>query len=463
MTEKAPVLQEFEKISAVPRRSYYNDKILAYCVSWAEENNFEYIFDKEAGNILIKKPASPGKENRPAVCLQGHLDMVAVSNPGIVHDWDNEGIDLIYEGDYVKGNGTTLGADNGVAAAIGFAVFKDETVHNPPLELLLTTDEEVGMSSVKNGDLSFVNAKYLLNLDSGPEGCFTTGCCGGDHVKAVVKNEREAVPGKAYKITLSGFKGGHSGMEITGERANALKVLGEVLYDLSHKCDFRISSLKSEGKDNAISNNAECVVITEALEDVICGSISETFAAVKNKYRITDPDILIEIAGTKAENALTKDKTFALAALLHLMPYGVQNFEQTLDFVETSANVGPVDSDENEISIHSSIRSSVYERNLEVMGKIDGICRLCGAEMVKLDNSYPAWRSNPDSEFLRIVCDIYENKYGKRPETVPTHGGLECGYIMAKTGLEGAVAIGPDNQGEHTPDEKLSVCSLVRT
>ena len=462
--DKTQVMREFEDICAVPRYSFHNDRIIDYCLRWAEDNGYDPVYDREHGNIIIRKDASPGMEDKPGIILQGHLDMVAVAEKGIVHDWDNEGIDFYIEDGWYKARGTTLGADDAVAAAIAFALLKDNDLKNPPLEVLLTTDEEVGMLSVKDADLTCLNGKYLLNIDSGPEGRFTIGCAGGTLLKAVVPNVREAVPPemKIYEITAGGLKSGHSGVEITKERGNAVMILGDVIYSISRHFPVRISSITAEGKDNAISDLASVVVaVPEGAAFTEKVKLAE--AAQKQMFRQTDPDLYIRAAESSAADVLTEEKSRALAFLLHNLPFGVQNFEQDLSNVETSVNEGLIETDEDGIGIYVSIRSSVKERSEQVHGRVRDLCDICGAVCEDLAKSYPAWLPDRNSPFVKRICEIFADMYGREPAAGTTHGGLECGYIMANSNIEAAIAIGPDSEGEHTTKEKLSVDSLNRT
>ena len=461
--EKTSVMREFENICAVPRYSFHNEKIIAYCIEWAKENGFSYYYDDKNGNVVITREAAPGNEDRPPLVLQGHLDMVAETAPGFDHNWDEDGIDFYIEDDYYRAKGTTLGADDAVAAAIGFALFKEKDLNNPHLELLLTTDEEVGMLSVRNADLRLLKGRYLLNIDSGPEGSFTIGCSGGKLLKAIVADNRETLEGYCYEIEIGGLKGGHSGISITMERANALKMLGEVLYRLSLRGDIRLSDVKAEGKDNAISNNAICRFISKMPPDKVKGIIGEAQETFRRIFRKSDPDIFIRANETEPFDVLKAGESHALRFLLHNLPYGVMNFEQTLDTVETSVNLGLVEKDMKGYGIYVSIRSSVAERSAEVAGRVRSLCEICGAVCEDQDKDYPAWPADHDSPFLKSVTEIYREMYGKEPKVSTTHGGLECGYILANSNIEGVVAIGPDSIGEHTTDECLSVSSLNRT
>ncbi len=463
--EKTAVMKEFEDICKVPRYSFHNDKIIAYCIKWAKDHGFEYIHDDTNGNVIIRKAAAPGKEDRPGIVLQGHLDMVAQTDPGVEHDWDNEGIDFYIDGDMYRAHGTTLGADDAVAPAISFALLTSPDLQNPPLEVLLTTDEEVGMLSVKDADLTVLGGRYLLNIDSGPEGVFTVGCAGGCQLQARVPNEKEPLGEgqKVYQIEIGGLKGGHSGIEITKERGNALKILGELLYAMGGQIELRICDLKAEGKDNAISDNVLCHIATSADQETVAGIVSACEKDMKFIFREADPDLYIRVSEGHAPFRLREQANATLASLLHLLPFGVQHFEQSLKSVESSLNLGLVETDERYISIIISIRSSVQERRDEICGHIRDLCRVCGAVCEEQGKSYPAWTADYDNDYLKKVSDIYKDMYGHDPVISATHGGLECGYIMTRSNIEAAIAIGPYSEGEHTTTEALSVSSLNRT
>ena len=456
-------LEEFRKLCAVPRCSYHNEKAIAYSINWAKEHGFEYIYDDINENVIIRKPAAPGCEDKPGILLQGHLDMVAAADPGVEHDWENEGITLIEEGDWITANGTTLGADDGVAPALAFAVFTDDTIKNPPLELLLTTNEEVGMDSVKNADFTFLKSRYLFNLDSGPEGYFTIGCCGGATLTAAIPNKREKISGSAYSLTIKGLKGGHSGVDIHLERANAANLLGSVLYALRKKYDIRISDIKADGKDNVICRYLECSFASEASYDEIKAVVDGQCRIISKIYRLSDPDIELILEQADKKNALTKENSDKLAFLLHVLPCGLLNMEQNLDGCESSANIGIIETKEDEIVLTLSVRSSVDERKEEIIGKIAELCSICGVCLEDTDKSYPAWLPDYESPLINIFHDLYTQMYGKEPEIHTIHGGLECGYIMSRSNIEAAIAMGPDSFDYHTTEERLSVSSLLRT
>ncbi len=463
-------LEEFRRISAVPRRSYHNEKILAYCMQRAKELGLPYYYDEKQKNLVIRRNASEGKEDRPGIVLQGHLDMVEQTDPGVVHDWEKDGLELVEEGDLLTARGTTLGADDGVAPAIAFALLSDETLSTPPLEVLLTTDEEVGMISVTEADLSYLQGDYLFNLDCGGEGNFVIGCCGGETLCVWVPFNREEALGVSYKLRIFGLNGGHSGMEIDKERANALKLLGEVLSEIRQHFDFRIKDLTAEGKDNAISKDVSCELLIlsdhspKELEDVI-KKLEEKLRII---YRRSDANLRIELQpeGNGKERAASLDQsaTEALAFLLYHLPFGVLNHDQSLDgSVETSCNIGLVRKEENRFGIIVSMRSSVEERRAVLKDHITSLARAVGADVDEAEKAYPAWLPDTESPLISIFSDMYKKMYGKEATVGPVHAGLECGHILSNSNLKAAIALGPDIYGEHTTNESLSISSLQRT
>lgn len=456
-------LEEFKELSKVPRRSFHNEKIIAYCIDWAKNHGFEWFYDDKNENVIIRKPASPGKEDRPGIVMQGHLDMVAATAPGVVHDWENEPLTLIEDGDWIHADGTTLGADDGVAPALAFAIFTDETISHPPLEILLTTNEEVGMDSVKNADLTMLKGKYLYNLDSSGDGVFTVGCCGGHTLKVNVPNKREAYQGNAFTFEISGLKGGHSGERIHIERANALNLLGKFLYGFKKEHDIRISSVIAEGKDNMISNNATCTFITDADPASVKEYVDSQQEEVSKLYRLSDKRIKFSLKEAEADDALDKTNSDALIFLLHELPFGLLHVEQNLKGTETSVNIGPCKTTDEAITLRTSIRSSVAERLVDTRDKIQGLCDICGATLTDTGKAYPAWLPDFESPLIKLFGDLYTEMFGTEPEFKTIHGGLECGFIMKNSNIEDAIALGPVMYGIHTPKEKLSISSMNKT
>lgn len=461
-------LEEFRRLSAVPRRSFHNEKIIAYAVARAKELGLFCFYDEKNGNVLIRRDAFPGKEGRPGIVLQGHLDMVEQTDPGVEHDWENEGLVLIEDGDCITADGTTLGADNGAAAAIAFSILSDEELKNPPLEVLLTTDEEVGMLSVKDADLSWLQGDYLFNMDNGTEGKFVIGCSGGLELCIWVPAQKEKADGASYGLKITGLTGGHSGIEIGMERANALKVLGEVLHEIGKAYDFRIAQICAEGKHNAIAKEAQCslVIEQEHSASLLAEIVRKTADRLRRIYRITDKEISIELEPLEnAEpRALKEEFSKALAFLLYQLPFGVMNREQIPDSgIETSCNIGLIKKEKERIGIVMSVRSSVEERRDSLRDHIISLAQCAGCTVEEEGAAYPAWLPDWDSPLIGIFSDMYKKMYERDPIVGAVHAGLECGYIMKNSNLKAAISLGPEISGEHTTKETLSVSSLQRT
>lgn len=463
--KKSKAQEEFEELSKIPRCSFHNEKIIEYAIEKAKSLGLEYIYDDKNQNVVIKKPAVSGKRDRTPVIIQGHLDMVAQTKAGVEHDFENEPLNVKIDGDFYYAEGTTLGADDGVAAAIAFALLADESLDNPLLEVLLTTDEEVGMLSVVNADFSYLKGKYLINIDSEEEGTLVIGCCGGTSVEIHVPGKRRTKEGFVYEIKFDGFKGGHSGLEIDKQRANAIKLAAAFLYNLSKKVPFEIISFEAEGKENVISSNAKIQIMT----DKDCGKEIAALArkwksAFREMYKESDSKINIHTEDKKKSEALVfgEKETNELISILINHPFGVLYCEQE-DFTkpETSANIGVVEIADDGFYIIASIRSSNENRKLMVAEQIENICRQNNAK-AKM-KGYPAWKPDWHSPMIAPLKSLYKEMFGKEPKVESIHAGLECGYILAKSGICCAVSLGPDMTGVHTPEERLSISSFNRT
>ena len=457
---------EFEELSKIPRCSFHNEKIIEYAINWAKAHDLKYIYDEKNKNVIIRRPAAEGCENRTPVIIQGHMDMVAQTKPGVEHDFENEPLDVKIDGDFYHAEGTTLGADDGAALAIAFALLKDKNLKNPPMEALFTTDEEVGMLSVKNADFSCLNGKYLINIDTETEGILTIGCCGGIGIKIHVPGSKSKKEGFVYNIKIDGLLGGHSGLEIDKERANAIKLAAWFLYNTSKELEFSIASFTAEGKDNAISNNTTVEIVTES----DCGKQLERLAGewtkkFRDMYKKADPNINISVTaeGKKETDAFGKQETESLVLVLMHHPFGVLNREQE-DFTkpETSANIGVVETADDGFYIIDSIRSSDENRGLLVAEQVETICRLNNAN-AETKKDYPAWKPDWNSPIIAPFVSVYKEMFGKEPKVEAVHAGLECGYIMKNSNVEAAVSLGPNMYGVHTADEKLSISSFNRT
>lgn len=464
--EPQNVFRFFEELSRIPRGSGDEKAASDYIVNFAKERNLE-VYQDNAFNVIIKKPATEGYENAPGVIIQGHIDMVNEKNQDVDHDFSKDPIKLVVDGDFIKASGTTLGADNGVAVSLAMAILDSNDLKHPAIEVMLTTDEEVGMGGARVIDCSNIQGKRFLNLDCGPEGYFFVGCAGGLRQVIRIKAERTTIPEGFETVVLKvrGLKGGHSGACIHMELANSNKLLGRLLNKLNSSFDIYVSSVSGGLKDNAIPREAEALInIKKEDTEKAIALISKIEEALKQEYRNTEPDLkIITEKSPMASDAFTKDCTDKVIKALMLIPYGV--VAKSLDIeglTETSTSLGVVETTDTEIKFHSATRSSVGTRKALLKDQFKALAELLGAELDYV-NEYPAWEFNPESALRDQCVSTFEELFGKKPEITATHGGLECGILSEKLPGVDIVAFGPDATGAHTPDEKLSISSMERT
>ena len=448
------VFDFFEAISAVPRGSGNTKAISDFCLDFARERGLD-AFGDEWNNVLIKKPASPGYEEHPAVILQGHLDMVCEKDPGSAHDFLKDGLSLRVEGDWISADGTTLGGDDGIAVAMGLAILDDDSLPHPPLEVLFTSDEETGMYGAAGLDPSRITGRTLLNLDSEAEGILTVSCAGGARCELSLPLFRLPLREEAKKITVTGLAGGHSGTEINKGRLNANKLLGDFLVSLP---SFRLVSAAGGLKDNAIPRSSSAVIA--------CGTDLPALAReFRDKNRVeTDPglQILVEDA-PGASFAFTEKESRKAALFLSSLPNGVQAMSREIEgLVETSLNFGILSSDERGITASFSVRSSVNRSKAVLLDVLSSYADDFGGSS-STRGHYPAWEYREDSRLRRVMEEIYEEQTGKKPVVEAIHAGLECGLFADKLPGLDAVSIGPDMADIHTSRERLSVSSVKRT
>ncbi|WP_250227254.1 aminoacyl-histidine dipeptidase [Anaeropeptidivorans aminofermentans] len=464
--EPKNVFRFFEELSRIPRGSGDEKAASDYIVNFAKERGLEVYQDK-ALNVIIKKPATAGYENSPGVIIQGHIDMVNEKNQDVDHDFSKDPIKLVVDGDFIKAFGTTLGADNGVAVALAMAILDSSELKHPAIEVMLTTDEEVGMGGAREIDCSNIKGKRFINLDCGPEGYFFAGCAGGLMQVIRIKAERTNIPQgfETFALKVRGLKGGHSGACIHKELANSNKLLGRLLDQINSRFDTFLSRVSGGLKDNAIPREADALInIKESDTEKVIELVSKIENELKQEYRNTEPDLRITLEKTAvASEAFTKDCTGKVIKALMLIPYGV--VAKSLDIeglTETSTNLGVVETTDEEIKFNSATRSSVGTRKAYMKDQFKALAELLGAELDYI-NEYPAWEFNPESQLRDICVSTYEEMFGKKPSVTATHGGLECGILSEKLPGVDIVAFGPDAEGAHTPDEKLSIASMERT
>jgi dipeptidase D len=462
------VIDNLARIDAIPRCSKKEEKIARWFADWAAERRYQTRRD-ETGNLCIKVPATAGCEAAPTIILQGHMDMVCEKTPDSRHDFDSDPIRLVMNGDWISADRTTLGADNGIALALALTLVEEPAVVHPPLELLFTVDEESGLLGAKKLDPGLVDGLILLNIDSEEEGVFTIGCAGGQETRICLKLKRTATPldHPFFDLTISGLRGGHSGIDIHKPRASANVLMARTLHAISRVSPIGIVSIKGGTVHNAIARDAAARITTapEQLEGMrqVVTDCRETFL---NEYGVGESqlDIRLNEAATQTAggDALTAADTRKAIALLLALPHGVTRMSADIeDLVETSNNLATVVLSDAGFEILSSQRSAVMTRLAEITARIHAVADLAGAAATD-ENSYPAWEPSLESALLQRCKAIYRDQFGKDPMVQTIHAGLECGLIGAiKPGMD-MISFGPTIENPHSPDEKLFVPSVVR-
>lgn len=458
------VFDYFEQICNIPHGSFHEKALSDYIVAFAKERGF-YCRQDERNNVLIKKSGTTGYEASPALILQGHIDMVCDKNADVSHDFLTEGLHIYIDGDYIKAQGTTLGADNGIAAAYMLALLDAKDIPHPPLECVFTVEEEIGMGGATDFDAFDLEGKRFLNMDTEEEGHLMVSCCGGRRMRMYLPVERMAadMEKKAYVLSIRGLKGGHSGADIHLQRASANVLMGRLLLELREKTDFDLVSVDGGNMDNAICREAAAVVrlSSETEGAAVLAQMQEIF---RREYKDRESDILLAMEAVTEEipQVLTAEVRDNVIALLQLLPYGVQTMDTNMEgLVESSSNIGIVKTNEEHIYIDNAVRGSAESRKEAICKKIAVLGELCGAEVVGV-NDYPGWQYNPDSELLEIFKEVWIEKFGKEPKVVAIHAGLECGLFAEKIPGLDLISLGPDMYDVHTPDERLSISSTIR-
>ena len=461
------VFKYFSEISKIPRGSGNEQGISNYLTNEAKRIGLEVIQD-EYLNVIIKKPATKGYENSPGVIIQGHMDMVCEKNKDTEHDFEKDSIKLRVDGEYLYATGTTLGADNGIAVAMGLAILASDDIEHPALEVVFTTDEEVTMNGAMNLNGDLFKGRYIINLDSEEEGTITVSCAGG--VTAVVTTTKEYKETKyskiAYSIDIKGLLGGHSGMEIDKQRGNSNILMGRVLDSLSKKVSFDLVSIGGGLKNNAIPREAESIIlIDDSQEETLVKEVNNLLEIFRNELKTSDPDV--SLTCNKVDNSFNKvlsdDCKNKVISLLNLMPNGIQTMSMDIkDLVESSTNLGVVVTNENEIIFEFATRSSVKSLKEDINNRMSLLCNNLGVKLDLIDD-YPEWEYVKNSKLEEIAIDTYEEVIGTKPNIMAIHAGLECGLLLdAIKGAE-AISIGPNLYDVHTPNEHLDILSTERT
>lgn len=461
--EPKSVFKYFEDISQIPRGSGNEKAISDYLVNVAKKLNLEVIQD-EALNVIIKKPGTKGYENSKTVILQGHMDMVCEKNKGTDHDFQKDPLKLRIVDDMVYATDTTLGADNGIAVAYALAILESTDIPHPPIEVLITTDEETGMSGAMAISKDHINGEILLNLDNEEEGHLLVSCAGGIRSKHTLNVTLEDAGdyNNFLHIAVRGLKGGHSGMEINKERGNSNKIMGRILKSLL-SLDYKLVSVNGGSKNNAIPREADTIIALKS-EDVSKAKelINNWNPILLNELKTQDPGVNISILENteKVEKVFTKESTEKTVNLLYLIPNGINtNSVEIKDLVESSTNLGVVTTEGNKVEFDSAIRSSVASLKEEIVLRSKTIAELIGAEF-ETTAGYPEWQYDSESKVRGICQDVYKRMYGKDAKIVAIHAGVECGLFNEKLGKLDMISFGPDLYDVHTPQEHMSITSV---
>ncbi|HHV23378.1 MAG TPA: aminoacyl-histidine dipeptidase [Methanosarcina sp.] len=486
------ILEVFEEINKIPRRSKHEEQISIWLQEWGRSRGFEVKADS-LNNVLIKAPATAGYENSPTLILQGHMDMVCEKCKDSKHDFSRDPVRCVYEGNWLQGDGTSIGADNGIALAIGLVLAeagKKREIGHPPLELLFTVDEETGLTGARGLETGFFEGNVLLNLDSEDEGVFVIGCAGGQNslIKLPVEWEQldfeeESLFG-VFRLSVEGLEGGHSGVEINKQRANAIQLLSLAMVRLRGRLgaeNIRLVLLNGGNVHNAIPSTAEAfIVLNRKKFENAEEAVSDLRKGFQAKYFNTDPGLILNLEEIDREIIfeMADDETPAeemscirifsagtekkLIGLLLGLPHGVYRMSDTIQgLVETSNNLATVRTSENEIMIVSSQRSSNNPRLAEISGKVEAVAKLAGA-WIEHELGYPAWEPDLKSELLLKCRQVYYETFGKKPEIKVIHAGLECGIIgSVHEGME-MISLGPTIKDPHCPSERIFIPSIEK-
>lgn len=456
----------FNQMLQIPRPSGHEEKIQEWAVNFGKNLGLETIKD-EVGNVIIRKPATPGMENRKTIIFQGHLDMVPQKNNDKKHSFEKDPIEASLEGEWVTANGTTLGADNGIGVSSALAVLASKTIKHGPIEVLLTATEETGMDGAKGLKAGLLNGDILLNTDTEDEGTFSVGCAGGIDVNATFKVKRSEKLSKkvnAFQLKVTGLKGGHSGVDIHLGRGNANKIFFRILKEASEKLGVRLADIQGGSLRNAIPREAfGLVVVKPKKAEELVAMVNQLSAEIKEELENTEPNLSIEletaeVPSTVLKKSLQKKLTYAVWAA----PNDVVRMSDSMPgTVETSSNLAIVKLGEKGIQVSCLVRSFSETAKLALASRLESVFKLAGAK-VSLDGSYPGWKPNMHSEILEVMKGLYEKQFGKKPELLAMHAGLECGILGATYTHWDMISIGPTIKYPHSPDEKVNVDSVKK-
>ena len=458
--EPKTLWENFYKLTQVPRPSKHEDAIQALMMKFGKDLGFE-TFKDEVNNIIIKKPATPGMEGRKGVILQAHLDMVPQKNSGTNHNFETDPIDTYIDGDWVKARGTTLGSDNGIGAAAAMSVLQDTKMAHGPIEALFTSDEETGMTGANGLKPGLLDGDILMNLDSEDEGELYIGCAGGVDTVGVFNYTEDAVikNAVAYKISITGLKGGHSGLDIGLGRGNAHKIMNGLLMEAADKFGLRLADINGGSLRNAIPRESFAVVVVpESFKDEFLGFSSAYAIVQQDEFSEADPGLQIDVEETDMPGSIIDEATCkGLYQAVDNCPNGVVAMDKNMpNVVETSTNLAVIKSENGKIEMASLQRSAVDSEKTAIAKAIYDVFTEAGAK-AKNSGEYPGWKPNVDSPILKEMKVVYNNKFGKVPEVKVIHAGLECGILGSAYPHWDMISFGPTIRNPHSPDEMVNI------
>ncbi len=463
--EPKALWNKFADLNAVPRPSKKEDRVIEFMKNFGNSLGLE-TFEDEIRNVIIRKPATPGMENRKAIVMQGHLDMVHQKNADTVFDFDTQGIDMYVDGDWVRARGTTLGADNGLGVATIMAILESKDIPHPAIEALFTIDEETGMTGALNLKGGILQGQILLNLDTEEDDEIDIGCAGGIDVTATRTYNEEEVPegSVGHIITVKGLNGGHSGMDIHKGLGNANKIMNRLLFDAFENFGLQVVEINGGSLRNAIPRESVAkVIISEMFDEAYIFDMQEIINDIKAEYKTTEPNLSIEIVKCDLpEKVMDLGVQEGIIRAIYAAHNGVYRMSADMaDLVETSNNIARVIIKDGEISIGCLTRSSVETSKFDLANALRSAFELVGCE-VELSGSYPGWTPNVNSEILDTLVGIYEKQNGEKPKVVACHAGLECGILGTNYPDMDMISFGPTIHGAHSPDERASISSAQK-
>lgn len=461
--EPQSLWNHFADLNAVPRPSKKEERVIQFMVDFGKKLNLETIVD-EVGNVIIKKPATPGMENRKIVVLQSHLDMVHQKNNGTEFNFDTQGIEMFVDGDWVKAKDTTLGADNGLGVAAIMALLSSTDIPHPSLEALFTIDEETGMTGAMGLKGGLLNASIMLNLDTEDDNELTIGCAGGVDVTATGSYPTEAAPNGhlGVSITINGLSGGHSGMDIHKGLGNANKLLNRMLFRIAEQLDIRLATIDGGGLRNAIPREAHATLSVSSGDlPALKNLVAEITTVLRAEHVLTDPVLAVKVEEVSvSQKVATSDFHQKLFRAIYACPNGIYRMSPDVEnLVQTSNNVSKVELDNGEYSVQCLTRSAVDSEKWDLAAAIRSTFELIGAK-VDATGDYPGWAPKHDAAIIPVMADLYREMFPDEPFVNVCHAGLECGILGANYPEMEMISFGPNIRGAHSPDEKVQVSSV---